>query len=99
MSPRKDIKQLEPTSELSRKYNRPGSSSSDVYSGISKISRIKDDTQGENNVKRNQGRNYHMGNLKNQQSVAFKVTPDQQNLSAEWLEDIRMKEVGVIEVQ
>ena len=48
-SPRKDkngstyLRPQEVSQDQSRKYVRPGSSSSDMYSGISKYSRIKDD--------------------------------------------------------
>lgn len=42
-------------------------------------------------------RNYHMGNLKNQAYSGFKVGLEQQNIFSEWIEDINLREVSVIE--
>ena len=39
-----------------------------------------------------------MGNLKPTSSQSFKVTPDQQNITAEWLEDVSMREVMSIDM-
>lgn len=39
-----------------------------------------------------------MGNLKPQSSPPFSVSSDQQNITAEWLEDVSIREVGVIDM-
>lgn len=59
---------------------------------------MKEDNQP-SEFKKNTPRNYHMGNLKNTGQSSFRVSADQQNIYAEWLEDISLREIGIIDVQ
>lgn len=77
-----------------KKYVRPVSSSSDFAVGIT--SKQSKAVRDEEKVDVKKGRNYHMGSLKSQGASAFRVGPEQQNVSAEWIEDVSLREVGVI---
>ena len=97
-SPKKDHLKPEVSVDYQRKGNRPGSSSSQVYSGLSKFSRLKEQPSA-SELRKNNPRNYHMGNLKSQQPGSFAVTVDQQNITSQWLQDFSMKEIGEINLQ
>lgn len=77
-----------------KKYVRPVSSSSDFAVGIT--SKQSKAVRDEEKVDVKKGRNYHMGSLKSQGASGFRVGPEQQNVSAEWIEDVSLREVGVI---
>jgi hypothetical protein len=84
----------EPDRERDRKYARPISSSSDMHSVglLGKQSKAREEESKRAAVS---GRNYHMGSLK-AQGTGFRVGVEQQNVFAEWAEDISLREVGTI---